>query len=521
MSMKKNIAVIGAGHWGKNLVRNFHDLGGLYAVCDKNLTHAKKMASQYSCLSLDWGQVLENKVIEAVVIAAPAAFHYTLCKEALMAGKHVFIEKPLALQVANAQEIYEIAKEKKRCLMVGHLLQYHPVFLELQRIVKDGQLGRLQYIYSNRLNLGKIRREEDILWSFAPHDISMILSLVDENPEDVDAQGSYYLHESIADVTTTHMKFPSGVHAHVFVSWLHPYKEQKLIVVGDKGMVVFDENQPWDKKLGLYRHHIEWKDDLPVPNKADIDYIPVPEKEPLKEECRHFMSCINDGLTPKTDGREGLRVLKVLELASHKLKEKIEPAQKKELFVHESASIDENVAIGRGTKIWHFSHVLSRSVIGKNCVIGQNVSIGPDVNVGNGCKIQNNVSLYKGVTLEENVFCGPSCVFTNVNNPRADIDRKKEFCKTHVEQGVTIGANATVVCGVRLGKYSFIGAGAVVTKDVKAHALMLGNPAKQKGWVSKAGEVLTSDLICPRDGTAYFVNKVNRLEAIEGQVCEA
>jgi UDP-2-acetamido-3-amino-2,3-dideoxy-glucuronate N-acetyltransferase len=175
----------------------------------------------------------------------------------------------------------------------------------------------------------------------------------------------------------------------------------------------------------------------------------------------------------------------------------------KPAFVHESSYVDDGVTLGGGTKIWHFSHILSGSRIGRDCSVGQNVVIGPDVNVGDRCKIQNNVSLYAGVTLEDGVFCGPSCVFTNVLNPRAEIVRRDEFRATPVRRGATIGANATIVCGHELGEYCMIGAGAVVTRDVPAYALMVGVPARRVGWVSRAGEILDSTLTCPRTGERY------------------
>lgn len=172
-------------------------------------------------------------------------------------------------------------------------------------------------------------------------------------------------------------------------------------------------------------------------------------------------------------------------------------------FVHESAYVDDDVELGAGTKIWHFSHILPRTRIGRNVSIGQNVVAGPDVTIGDNCKIQNNVSLYKGVELEQGVFCGPSCVFTNVLNPRAEIERKDEFRLTRVRRGATIGANATIVCGHELGEYCMIGAGAVITKDVPAYALMVGVPARRIGWVSRAGEILNKTLTCPRTGERY------------------
>lgn len=175
----------------------------------------------------------------------------------------------------------------------------------------------------------------------------------------------------------------------------------------------------------------------------------------------------------------------------------------KDIYIHESSYVDENVKLGAGTKIWHFNHILSNSIIGKNCSLGQNVVVGPNVNIGNNVKIQNNVSIYEGVTLEDGVFCGPSSVFTNVNNPRSEIVRKNEYRETNVGKGASIGANATIVCGNNLGEYCFIAAGAVVTKDVLPFALMVGNPAKRVGWMSKAGAKLNEDLKCPIDGSLY------------------
>ncbi len=183
-------------------------------------------------------------------------------------------------------------------------------------------------------------------------------------------------------------------------------------------------------------------------------------------------------------------------------------------FVHESAYVDENVSIGSGTKIWHFSHILSNCDIGEDCSLGQNVVIGPNVSVGSRVKIQNNVSVYEGITLEDGVFCGPSCVFTNVNNPRSEIVRKHEYQKTRVRRGASIGANATIICGHNLGEYCFIAAGAVITKEVPAYALMAGTPAKRIGWMSRAGGRLGDDLICPINGTAYRLINPEKLEEI-------
>jgi predicted dehydrogenase/acetyltransferase-like isoleucine patch superfamily enzyme len=511
------ISVIGCGYWGKNLVRNFAELGVLHSVCDAKHDLANQAAQMYSVPNHSLEDVLKSDC-DCVVIAAPAAQHFELTRKALNAGKHVFVEKPLSLKVEEAKKLCDLFLQVNKKLMVGHLLQYHPAFLELKALIKKGNLGRLQYIYSNRLNLGKFRNEENILWSFAPHDISMILSLAGDLPESVYATGACHLNPRIHDVTTTHMSFKNGIKAHIFVSWLHPYKEQKLVVVGDRGMAAFDDGLPWGEKLKLYPHQVTWVDGLPEARKADVIHVPLEVSEPLKLECQHFIDCIVQNHTPRTDGLEGLRVLQVLDAAQQSLHahQTISlNAPIKPYYVHETAIVDGGCEIGRGSKIWHFSHIIKGTKIGEDCIIGQNVMIGPDVVVGNRCKIQNNVSLYKGVVLEDGVFCGPSCVFTNVHTPRAEIERKNEFRTTHVERAVTIGANATIVSGNRLGAYCLIGAGAVVTKNVKPHALMVGNPAKQIGWVSHAGEKLGGDLLCPREGRRYEIIDGNLIEIVE------
>lgn len=501
MSVKKNIAVVGCGYWGKNIVRNFAEIGALAAVCDNNPDLLSKTAAQYDVKALSFDDALKDPLIEGLAIAAPAALHYKLCKAALEAGKDVFVEKPLALTVADANDLCRIASDTQRILMVGHLLHYHAAYLKLQSMVRAGHFGAIRYIYSNRLSLGKVRMEEDVLWSFSPHDISMILGLVGAAPISVHAVGNYALNPDIADTVTTHLVFENGLKAHVMASWLHPFKEHKLVLVGEKSMAVFDDTQGWDSKLLEYPHKMGVLNGVPTPEKADAVPVALGPLEPLKEECLHFIDCIATRKTPRTDGAEGLRVLDVLEKASKSLRKGNAVAQ--DYFVHESAYVDEPSSIGKGTKIWHFSHVLPNTKIGEKVVIGQNCVVGPDVTVGNSCKIQNNVSLYKGVTLEEGVFCGPSCVFTNVNNPRAEIERKSEFRETLVRRGATIGANATIVCGHTLGEYCFIAAGAVVTGDVPAHALMAGVPAKRIGWMSHAGHKLGADLTCPEQGRRY------------------
>jgi predicted dehydrogenase/acetyltransferase-like isoleucine patch superfamily enzyme len=501
------VAVIGCGHWGRNLIRNFHEQGALVAVSDADPAMASTMAERYGVPAILPDEAIAAEHIDAVVLATPAATHARLAISALGAGKHVFVEKPLALDVADGLRIAQVAQARQKVVMVGHLLQYHPAFLRLKEMVAEGCFGRLRYIYSNRLNLGRFRHEEDVLWSFAPHDISMILSFAGDRPQTVQTIAHSYLRNGIADVTTTHLRFQNGINAHVFVSWLHPSKEQKLILVGDDGMAVFDDGEAWPRKLIHYPHRIAWQNGAPLPTGAQGIPVPLEPAEPLAMECRHFLDCIREDTMPRTHTGEAIGVLRVLDAARRSMASgqpvTLTDDAPKQYFVQETACVDDGCEIGDGTKIWHFSHILRGTKIGRDCVIGQNVVIGPDVVVGNRCKIQNNVSLYKGVVLEDGVFCGPSCVFTNVMNPRADIERKDEFRPTVVGRGATIGANATIVCGHDLGAYSFIGAGAVITAEVPAHALMVGNPARRIGWMSRAGYRLGEDLVCPRTGDRH------------------
>ena len=489
-----NVACIGAGYWGENLVRNFNNLHALHVICDADRRRENYFKERYPSIRFTDSveAVLADPALAGVAIATPAETHGALVWQALLAGKDVFVEKPLCLSIAEGEKLSALAAERQQILMVGHLLWYHPAIVKLKKLIDDGELGRIRYIYSNRLNLGKIRREENILWSFAPHDISVILGLVGEMPDGVDAQGGNYLHDRISDVTVSLLSFPSGVKAHIFVSWLHPYKEQKLIVVGERQMAVFDDVAE-KQKLTLYPHVILWKGQIPVPSKAKAIPVPIDSSEPLRAECEHFLECINTRQVPRTDGHEGLRVLTVLQQCQSVLEKgfarekSAAPVPEPTYFVHESSFLDENVEIGEGTTIWHFSHVLKNCRLGKDCRIGQNVVIGPNVQVGNGVKIQNNVSVYEGVTLEDGVFCGPSMVFTNVFNPRSEIRRMDELRPTLVRRGATLGANCTIICGVTIGRYAFVGAGAVVTRDVPDFALVVGNPARIMGWMCACG----------------------------------
>lgn len=311
------VAVVGCGYWGKNLVRNFHTLGALQIVCDATDAGRQTALSIAPTAQIvaDPGDVLASDV-SGVVIATPAETHYPLVKAALLAGKDVFVEKPLALTYEQGAELVKFAEQRQRILMVGHVLEYHPAIVQLLALTQTGQLGRIHYIYSNRLSLGKIRREENILWSFAPHDVAVILRLMGSVPFEVVACGGNYVQPNIADVTVTNLLFDNGVRAHIHVSWLHPFKEQRLVVIGSKKMVSFDDVT---KRLVLYDQRVEWQEGEPVPLKGNGDEVPFSTDEPLRLECQAFLRAIDTRVPPVTDGQSGLRVLRVLQAAQRSL----------------------------------------------------------------------------------------------------------------------------------------------------------------------------------------------------------
>jgi len=322
------IAVVGAGYWGTNLVRVFHELGVLHRICDFSPMRLQDLSQRYPGVKMDacCDELLADPHVDAVVIATPAETHYSLATQALLAGKDVFVEKPLTLHCEEAEKLAALAESRGRVLMVGHLLEYHPAITRLNELIHHGELGRLEYVYSNRLNMGKVRREENALWSFAPHDISVILLLLNQMPIQVAANGGTYLQPNIVDVTVSTMLFDRGVRAHLFVSWLHPYKEQKLVVVGEHRMAVFDDVRKTDR-LQIYDKKIELVNGQFVTEKPAARTIDFPADEPLLLEAQHFLDCIATRQTPKTDARDGWRVLKVLEASQRSLSLNGQPVQ--------------------------------------------------------------------------------------------------------------------------------------------------------------------------------------------------
>ena len=312
-----SVAVTGCGYWGKNLVRNFNQLGALQMVCDATET-GRKRATEIAPQVRIVAHVEEvfSAPIEGVVIATPAETHYDLTRLALEAGKDVLCEKPLALTYEQGAELVRLAECQGSILMVGHVLEYHPGIVRLLELVRGGEVGKVRYIYSNRLSLGKVRREENILWSFAPHDIAIILRLMGSMPFQVVACGGSYVQPNIADVTVTHLLFDNGVRAHIYVSWLHPFKEQRMVVIGSRKMASFDDVA---KRLVLYDQRVDLREGEPIPVKGNGEEVPFSSDEPLRLECQAFLSAIESRRPPLTDGPSGLRVLKVLQAAQRSL----------------------------------------------------------------------------------------------------------------------------------------------------------------------------------------------------------
>lgn len=513
-----SIAVFGCGVWGVNHLRVWNELGCLRTACDPNQKRLESVLASYPLVEPtgDPGEVFARPDITAVVIATPASTHHSLALQALNAGKDVLVEKPLALNTVEGEQLVDVAQRSGGILMVGHLLEYHPAILKLQDLIKSNVLGTVRYLYSNRLNFGRIRREENVLWSFAPHDVGVMLRLLGKEPRQLACYAWSHLNRGVADSTLTAMDFADGVSAHIFVSWLHPFREQRFIVVGDLQMAVFNDSLPWPEKLSLYPHRVDWvSGEMPVAHKAEAVNVPLDEVEPLRAECEHILRCIDTRQQPLTDGHNGVQILKVPETAQASMEQGGIPMRLGDhstgalpYKLHPTAAVDQGAEIGEGTEVWHYRHVMSGARLGRKCVVGQNVFVGRDVRIGDNVKIQNNVSVYTGVQLEDDVFCGPSCVFTNVINPRSQVPRRDQYQPTLVRRGATIGANTTIICGATIGRYAFLGAGAVVRGEVPDYALMLGVPATNKGWMSRHGHRLQPsdhnvDLVCPESGWRY------------------
>jgi len=309
--MKPRIAVLGCGYWGANHIRTLKGLGALHAVSDANRARAEGFASEQDCLAVDPDELFARDDVDAVVMALPPQFHAETAVRAVEAGKDVLVEKPIALTVADAERAVQAAQDNDRVFMVGHVLRFHPAFEKLKALVDEGELGEVRYIHSHRLGLGKFHTENDALWDLAPHDLSMILAITGAEPTEVRGEGAALL-DHLSDFAHLHMRFPNGVSGHLFASRLNPYRERRLTVVGAKAMAVFDDVEPWERKLAVYRHAV-WQDSGHWAFTANEPaYVPVEHGMPLTRELEHFIHCVETRQTPRTDGEEAVRVLRIL-----------------------------------------------------------------------------------------------------------------------------------------------------------------------------------------------------------------
>jgi UDP-2-acetamido-3-amino-2,3-dideoxy-glucuronate N-acetyltransferase len=420
------ITLFGYGAWGRNIARNLDAMGELGGIVEP-----EPAASSYAYGDYPHVPPASRASGRAVVIATPADTHYALARLALESNLDVFVEKPFTLDVHDARELVELAARRGRILMVGHLTRYDDAAVALLDAVRTGAIGELVHVRAVRR--GGRERAEGPLWSLAPHDLSLLLALAGTEPTRV--------RTGVVSMT---LAFPSGLTADIVASF-GGRRVRRFVVTGTSGTAVLD-----DGALTL-----------------NGERVALPPYEPLQAELEHFVHCVRTRERPLTDGREALAVVRILST-----------------YTDRTAVVDDSASVGAGTRIWHWSHV--SGLVGRDCTIGQNVYVAGVV--GDRCKVQNNVSIFDGVVLEDDVFVGPSAVFTNVLRPRAHVRRMDQVSPTLVRQGATIGAGAVIICGVTIGAYAMVGAGAVVTRNVPPYALVVGNPGKVIGWVCECGE---------------------------------
>ncbi|MDH3627004.1 MAG: Gfo/Idh/MocA family oxidoreductase [Acidobacteriota bacterium] len=510
--MTRRVCVVGAGRWGMNHIRTLAGLGCLGGIVEANRVTREELAQAYPGVKIfaDLSAAFDE-AFDGFTVATPAETHYAIAREIIERGRPVLVEKPIALTSEHARELKTLARQRQVNLMVGHVMLFHPAMRKIKDLIDGGKIGKLAYLYSNRLNLGAVRTEENILWSFAPHDISLFQYFIGEMPREVVSRGGAFVQPHLHDSTMTVLTYPDNVVGHIFVSWLHPFKEHRLVVIGSKGMLSFEDSSE-SKEIRFHEKGIDWVRGAPIKREGPTETVPYDARMPLTEELSYFVAHLDGTPVEMSDGQNAQDVLEILEKASESLVTQNDATLDKgaghDYFVHPSSYVDEGVEIGEGTKIWHFSHVQSQTRIGRDCTIGQNVNVGSKVSIGNQVKIQNNVSVYEGVELEDYVFCGPSMVFSNVIDPRSKYPQcgSEFYRKTLVQEGASIGANATIVCGNTIGRHAFIGAGAVVTKDVPDYAVMLGVPAVRSGWACECGQILPGfddEVICSKCDRGY------------------
>lgn len=540
------VILVGAGKWGAKIACEAHKLNVLVAIVDESAVATSRThdaigapSSVQKCSNVN--DALEAFPQAAVIVATPPHTHHTVARCALEASRDVWVEKPLCDTVDHADELVKLSHENGTILFTDHLMQYNRAHRALLNAVKSGWVGKVTRVRGTRVNFGTVRTVENVLWSFCPHDISLILAVLDGRlPERVNAMGQCVVSADIEDYVDIHLEYADGTKAALEASWLHYEKERRLVVYGTEGCIIVNESQVHGvPELQGFKWSTKRNDDKSVAiDKREDDVSRFvdelgPVISPLNAALQHFIECCETRASPRTDGAEGLRVLQVL-MAAQKSLERREAVRMKDVapvvgavkiaadkksvtsdyFKHRTAVVDDGAMIGANTKIWHFSHIMSGATVGEHCNVGQNVYVAGKAVLGNNVKVQNGVSIYDGVTVENDVFLGPHCTFTNVKTPRSHVNRRDEWLTTVVRRGATIGANATVVCGCSIGAFAFVGAGAVVTKNIPDYAMVYGNPARIHAWVSRLGLRMRAVskladgqqiLECPETNERYFL----------------
>ena len=520
--MKKEISVgiVGCGYWGPLLVRNFNGVAScnLKAVCDVNEARLKHLKALYPSIEFvaSYERFFEMD-LDAVVIATPVKFHYSLAKASLLAGKHTFIEKPMASSSAQCEELIKIADSKGLALMVDHTFLYSSAVRKIAEIVEAGDIGELRYINSRRLNLGLFQKDINVAWDLAPHDISIILHILGEYPIAVNCQGNAHVTPQVEDVTNMSLSFRHKRFATIQSSWLEPRKVREMTIVGSRRMIVYDDLQTHEK-IKIYDVRVERPPhydtfaEFQYSYHYGDSYIPhIHQEEPLKAACQHFLDCIETGTRPSTSGREGLELVRILEAASASLKSNgapvtLSPMDRSNYHFRsvgrtesclrrrdggwmtktqaDFQRIAPDVKLGRNVQLGSFVNLYGCE-IDDETKVGAFVEIQKGAKIGPRCKISSHTFICEGVTMEEGVFIGHGVTFINDRYPRAtnrngqlqtEADWKCQ--RTLIKRGASIGSGPTLLGGITVGENAIVGAGSVVTKNVPANATVAGNPAR-------------------------------------------
>jgi UDP-2-acetamido-3-amino-2,3-dideoxy-glucuronate N-acetyltransferase len=511
-------AVFGGGYWGNKIIRILkEDVAVIYDTHQATLDGLDEEFSDIpKVTSVD--KVWKFSTVKRVVVVTPPHTHYDLIKDALTRGLDVYVEKPLVKSSAEAEELYALSQSLGRVLMVGHVTNYHPTVQVLLDRIRTQRYGSLRKIETQRLGAGFLRTDIDVMWDLGIHDVSVSLRLLKQGGFELDESSVRAMHSKavglhsdtvFAQANFTNKTIGKEAMLEIHTAWHNTGKERILRLVFENALISWDATKVIDDKTQL--KVCEFVNGPPPAYSILLQEVetefPSPSSTlmPLDTELLHFLDCCKNRSTPLTDGAEGIRVLKFLELVSACDSKRSDVAREcektpvftdnpnaEEAFVHPTSVVERGAKIGKGTRIWYFCHISKNCCIGDNCNVGQNCYFGEGTVLGNNSKVQNNVSVYDGVVCEDDVFLGPSMVFTNDRNPRSA--HLRPFMKTFVKRGASIGANATIVCGTTLGEFCMVGAGAVVTKDVKPYALVYGNPARQRGWVDKDGNIAEEQL---------------------------